>query len=61
MRKASNRITAKKSRDKKTAYVRQLEQELKAAHERIAELVSQLNYDRHLDMLSSFDASLLDE
>ena len=54
-RKAANRLTAKKSRDKKMAYVQQLENELKLAHERIAELTAQLNYSRHLEMLSSFD------
>ncbi len=41
-RKAKNRLTAKKSRDKKNAYVVQLEDNLAAASERVHQLEAML-------------------
>ena len=54
VRKAKNRLTAKKSRDKKVAYVRQLEQALSASRQRVAELESELQVSRMNDIFSSF-------
>jgi hypothetical protein len=52
-RKAANRLTAKKSRERRMAYVLQLQRELLEAHEHIAKLTSELNHLKQLKILDS--------
>ena len=50
-RRARNRVNAKKSRERKTEYIRTLEERLQAANERIAELENQLACGMYVDPL----------
>ena len=48
-RRARNRVNAKRSRERKTEYIRTLEERLRAANERIAELENQLACGMYTD------------
>ena len=54
IRRARNRLTAKKSRDKKAAHISALEKDLKAANERIVELENALAASRSAELYASF-------
>jgi flagellar motility protein MotE (MotC chaperone) len=54
IRRARNRLTAKKSRDKRASHIRELERDLKAANERIAALENELLASRSAELYASF-------